>query len=284
MSKRSLPKAETAVRPGVRTEVMPSALAHWNPDVRSASEDDDAATVSIFDVIGEDFWGAGFTSGRMRAALRAIGDRDVTVLINSPGGDFFEGLAIYNLLRDHPAKVTVKVMGLAASAASVIMMAGDDIQIARAGFVMIHNTWVVAMGDRNDLRDVADWLAPFDSSAVDIYAARTGLAADDLAKMLDRETWIGGSDAVDQGFADKLLSSDEIGTAKNSAEGREVNALRKYDALMSRAGVSKSERRELLATLKGGMSGAAPTGMSGAAEIAGIEDLLASMNSLCASN
>lgn len=283
MTKRTLPKAETAVRPGIRSEVMPSALSHWNPDVRAAAEDDDVATISIFDVIGEDFWGDGFTSNRMRAALRAIGERDVTVLVNSPGGNFFEGLAIYNLLREHPAAVTVKIMGLAASAASVIAMAGDEIQIARAGFLMIHNTWVVAMGDRNDFRDVADWLEPFDQSAVDIYAARTGLADDDLTKMLDRETWINGSSAVEQGFADALLPSDEIATAKNSADGRELNALRKYDALMSRAGVSKSERRDLLAALKGGMSGAAPTGMSGAAVIAGIEETLGSLKSLCAS-
>ena len=139
---------------------------------------------------------------RISAALRSIGKSDVVVTINSPGGDYFEGLAIYNLLREHPAKVTIKIVGIAASAASVIAMAGDDVQIARAGFVMIHNTWVVAMGDRHQLRDVADWLEPFDQMAVDIYAARSGLKAAELGKMLDRETWIGGADAVEKGFAD----------------------------------------------------------------------------------
>ncbi|MFT2622165.1 head maturation protease, ClpP-related, partial [Escherichia coli] len=76
---------------------------------------------------------------------------------NSPGGDMFEGLAIYNLLREHEGEVNVKVLGLAASAGSVIAMAGDTVQIARAGFLMIHNAWVVAMGNRNDLRELAAW-------------------------------------------------------------------------------------------------------------------------------
>ncbi|WP_034085582.1 head maturation protease, ClpP-related, partial [Pseudomonas aeruginosa] len=108
-------------------------------------------------------------------ALRAIGgDVDVTVNINSPGGDVFEGLAIYNLLREHKGKVTVNIIGLAASAASFIAMAGDEIRIGRAAFLMIHNAWLIAMGNRNDLREIADWLEPFDMTLADIYAQRTG--------------------------------------------------------------------------------------------------------------
>jgi ATP-dependent Clp protease protease subunit len=113
-------------------------------------------------------------------------------------------------LREHPAAVTVKVLGIAASAASVIAMAGDEIQIARAGFMMIHNTWIMAMGDRHALREAADWLEPFDQVAVDIYAARTGLEPKALGKMLDQETWIGGTKAVEQGFADGFLPADQI--------------------------------------------------------------------------
>src|SRR5690606_16684123 len=174
--------------------------------------------------IGQDWWtGEGVTAKLIAAALRTTGKKDVVVTINSPGGDYFEGLAIYNLLRDHPAKVTVKIAGIAASAASVIAMAGDEVQIARAGFLMIHNTWVMAASDKNGLRDVADWLEPFDDTAIDIYAARTGLEPKELARMLDRETWIGGNDAVEQGFADSLLSVDEIDSrAKNSTDGRPV--------------------------------------------------------------
>lgn len=279
MSKRKLPQAEIAARPGLRTEVMPSALNRWNPEVNAASDEADN-TISILDVIGQDFWGEGVTSKRISAALRAIGKHDVVVNINSPGGDYFEGLAIYNMLRDHPAKVTVKILGIAASAASVIAMAGDEVQIARAGFLMIHNTWVIAMGDRHQLRDVADWLEPFDGMAVDIYAARTGMSGKDLGKMLDRETWIGGSDAVDKGFADALLPADEVTTKAKNESGHQVAAMHKLDALLARAGTSRSERRELVAALKGGMPGAASTGMQDAAVIAEVESLLSRIRSL----
>ena len=282
MSKRKLPQAEIASRPGLRTEIMPSALDRWAPDVRAAGDGEDDTTISILDVIGEDWWsGGGVTSKRVSGALRAIGKKDVTVTINSPGGDYFEGLAIYNMLREHPARVTVKILGIAASAASVIAMAGDEIQIARAGFLMIHNTWVIAMGDRHQLRDVADWLEPFDQSAIDIYAARSGLDEKELGKMLDRETWIGGADAVAKGFADSLLPSDEVSNrADASAKGRGTAVTHKLDALLARAGVSRSERRELLAELKGGMPGAAPTGMPGAAVIAEVESLLSTIRSI----
>src|SRR5690606_34983466 len=280
MSKRKLPQAEITARPGLRTEIMPSALSRWNPEVHAAAKDDDNS-ISILDVIGQDFWNEGVTSKRISAALRSIGKKDVVVNVNSPGGDYFEGLAIYNMLREHPAKVTVKVLGIAASAASVIAMAGDEIQIARAGFLMIHNTWVIAMGDRHQLRDVSDWLEPFDQSAVDIYAARTGMADKELAKMLDRETWIGGSDAVDKGFADALLASDEVSTqAKNSSEARPVAAAHKIDTLLARAGVARSERRDLLAALKGGKPSAASTGMQDAAVIADVESILSQIRSI----
>ncbi|MGH6862234.1 MAG: head maturation protease, ClpP-related, partial [Phyllobacterium sp.] len=197
------------------------------------------------------------------------------------GGDYFEGLAIYNLLRDHPAKVTVKIVGIAASAASVIAMAGDEVQIARAGFLMIHNTWVIAAGDRHALRDVADWLEPFDLAAVDIYAARTGLDGKELGKMLDRDTWVGGSDAVEKGFADSLLPVDEIDSkTKNSIEGKPVAAAHKVDTLLARLNVPRSERRELIQALKGGMPGAASAGTQDAAVIAEVSHLLESLRSL----
>lgn len=275
MSIRKLPQAEIAARPGAGSGTTPKALERWNPDLRAAAEDD-AASISILEVIGEDWWsGEGVTAKRIAGALRAVGQREVVVNINSPGGDFFEGLAIYEMLRQHPAKVTVNILGLAASAASVIAMAGDEVLIARSGFLMIHNVWVVAAGDRNALRDVAEWLAPFDQAAVDIYAARTGADAGDLAAMLDRETWIGGSAAVEQGFADGLLEPAAIdGSAKAEGPARGVVARHRVDSLLAKAGVSRSERRELLAALKGGMPGAAPTGTPSAAVVAEVESLL----------
>lgn len=280
MTMRKLPSAKVSVRPGLRSELAPAALDRWNSSVKSAADDSDN-TVSILDPIGEDWFGDGVTAKRISAALRNIGKKDVVVSINSPGGDYFEGLAIYNLLREHPAKVTVKIVGIAASAASVIAMAADEVQIARAGFIMIHNTWVVAKGDRHALRDVADWLEPFDVTATDIYAARTGLDEKEIGRMLDRETWIGGADAVDKGFADSLLSADEIESkANNSIASRQHAAAHKFDTLLARANVPRSERRELLQALKGGMPGATVTGMQDAAVLAEVSDLLASIKSI----
>lgn len=282
MSHRKLPAADIGSRPGVRTEIATTAFNRWNPDVRAAGEDGGGEhTISVLDTIGSDWFGEGVTAKRIGAALRAIGPNDVVVNINSPGGDYFEGLAIYNMLREHPAKVTVKILGIAASAASVIAMAGDDVQIARAGFLMIHNTWVVSMGDRHALRDVADWLEPFDAAAVDIYAARSGLAEGKIGNMLDRETWVGGKAAVDQGFADDLLASDEVDTAPaNSGAGQGVKARNKVDALMAQAGASRSERRELFAALKGGMSSAALSGTQDAAVLQEVQGILNQAKSL----
>jgi ATP-dependent Clp protease protease subunit len=127
-------------------------------------------------VIGQDPWtGEGVTSKADRGALRPSARSDVTVNINSPGGDFFEGIAIYSLLREHPHNVTVKVMGLAASAASIIAMAGDKIEISDIGFLMVHNAWALAVGNRHDMREAADTLEPFDDAMAGLYAARAGV-------------------------------------------------------------------------------------------------------------
>ncbi|HAR50372.1 head maturation protease, ClpP-related [Roseovarius nubinhibens] len=280
MTKRNLPKVEIGARPGVRSDISPKALQRWSPDVKAASQED-VASISILDPIGADLWGDGVTAKRIAAALRSIGPKPVTVNVNSPGGDYFEGLAIYNLLREHSEKVTVNILGIAASAASVIAMAGDEVRIARAGFLMIHNTWVVAAGDRHAMREVASWLEPFDETAVDIYAARTGIDEGALAEMLDRETWIGGQSAVDQGFADALLAADAIEIDGDAAASASMRAERKLDLLCARAGLSNSSARDLKRDLKGGKPGAAQNGMPGAAELTqGVEELLAKVKAL----
>lgn len=244
--KRQLPAAYNgAPSPGVRFDLSPRALEKWNPAIKAAASDDN--TITIFDVIGTDYWtGEGVTAKRIAAALRAIGDKPVTVLVNSPGGDMFEGLAIYSLLREHPAEVTVKVLGLAASAASIIAMGGDTVQIARAGFLMIHNAWIYAAGNRHEFREYADYLEPFDRSMADIYAARTGMEFEEIQTIMDAESWIGGSDAIEQGFADSLLASDEIETG----EASQARAAVKLDIALAKAGMPRTERKKLLAEYK----------------------------------
>lgn len=284
MGNKNLPAANVPARIAVQSDISGAALQRWNPDVMAAAPADGAAEISILDPIGADPWGDGLqvSAKRIGAALRAIGGADVVVNINSPGGDFFEGLAIYNLLREYGGRVTVRVLGVAASAASIIAMAGDKVLIGRGAFLMIHNTWVGAAGDRHALRDVADWLEPFDAAAAGIYAARCDLDQAKIAAMLDRETWLSGQAAVDQGFADGLLPADELAQAPARAAGElsPLAAQKKIDALMA-GKASKAERRALVAVLKnGGTSGAAPAGMSSAALAASAEAALAILKSL----
>lgn len=139
MSLRDLPAGPVFPRLAAFQADAPSdALARWAamPVAAAADTEDDSTT--IFDVIGENGMGGGVSLRRIAAALRRIGPNAVTVQINSPGGDMFEGIAIYNLLRTHPAAVTVEVLGLAASAASIIAMAGDDIRMSPGSFLMLH--------------------------------------------------------------------------------------------------------------------------------------------------
>lgn len=279
MSKKQLPVAP-AGRPcaGVTCEPMPAALERWNGGIRAASSDDN--TISIFDVIGKDYWDEGVTAKRISGALRSLNGADVTVNINSPGGDMFEGLAIYNLLREYQGKVTVKVLGIAASAASIIAMAGDEIQIGRGAFLMIHNCWVFAVGNRHDFAELAVSLEPFDKAMADIYAARSGLEMSTVQKLMDAESYIGGSDAVEKGLADNLLSADAVSDGDESPAA----ALRKLDALLAKTNTPRSERRKLIKALSGGMPGAVtnPDGTPCAADDIKPETLNSLENALAA--
>lgn len=279
MTIKSLPAAPEG-RPFSREkrDLPSSAMERWNGSIKAAKPDDNS--ISIFDVIGADYWGEGVTASRIAGALRGLGGADVTVNVNSPGGDMFEGLAIYNLLREYDGKVTVKVLGLAASAASIIAMAGDEVQIGRGAFLMIHNCWVYAMGNRHDLGQIAADLEPFDKAMNDIYGARTGLDMTTIDAMMNAETYIGGSDAVEKGFADRLLSADEIADDDDSPSA----ALRKLDALLAKTDTPRSERRKLLKALSGSKPGAAadPEGKPGATEEINPENLQSLKNALAA--
>lgn len=265
MTIRSLPAA-LAGRPcaGVSFDLLPQAMERWNPGIQSAAQDE-PNTISILDAIGFDPWtGEGVTAKRISGILRGMGGSDVQVNINSPGGDMFEGLAIYNMFREYEGQVTVKVLGLAASAASIIAMAGDEIQIARSGFLMIHNAWTIAAGNRHLFREVAEMMEPFDASMADIYSARTGADIKSMQKLMDGETWIGGSAAVEQGFADALLSSDSV---KEGAKAQSsLIAAKKLDVILAKQGLPRSERRALIQEIKSGTPCAAGYGTQDAAD------------------
>ena len=246
MSKLNLFKPQAFDRPeGLQWDAPSQALDAW-AGKPFAAEADNPNTISIYDVIGQDFWtGEGTTAKRISAALRSIGKNDVTVNLNSPGGDMFEGLAIYNLLAEHPGKVSVRVMGIAASAASIIAMAGDEIEMGLGSFLMIHNSWGMVVGNQNDMRDAAETFAQFDSAMADIYVHRTGQAKKDVEKWMDAETFLTANDAVEKGFATGTFEAPSNDKGDMNARS-ELSARRRLDAMLAKQGMPRSERRKLL--------------------------------------
>lgn len=165
-----------------------------------------AATVYLYGPIGASMWGDGITANQFRKDLDALGPvKTIDVRINSEGGDVFDGQAIYSLLVQHKATVTMHIDGLAASAASFIAMAGNTIEIAESAFVMVHNASGVCFGGAGDMRKTADLLETVNDSLKSIYAARTKNKVDELTKWMDAETWMSGTEAVACGFADKIV-------------------------------------------------------------------------------
>ncbi|KKJ75439.1 hypothetical protein WH95_18535 [Kiloniella litopenaei] len=262
MSLKKLPEIKAFDSSIVRGWIMKDeAIDGWNPAVKAA--DSDNTTITMLDVIGDDpFSGGGVTAKRISAALRSIGEQDITVELNSPGGDFFEGITIYNMLREHKGRVTVKILGIAASAASVIAMAGDDIEISESGFLMIHNAWSVFVGNRHDLRGAADTLEPFDTAMAELYAKRSGESVEVTSEWMDNETYFNGKEAVEAGLATSLLESDQIEQDETQAlDAKAIRASIKLDNALRahKPDMTRSERRALLGDVKGSKLGATVT-------------------------
>lgn len=167
---------------------------------------DAPAEISIYDEIG--LWGV--TAKQFIADLKALDAKTVKLAINSPGGSVFDALAMYNALRQHPADIEVTVMGVAASAASLVAMAGDKIVMPENAFMMIHNPLNFAYGNADELREMADVLDKIGASLVATYAARTGLPDEEIKALLDAETWLSADEAVAKGFADELQPSLKV--------------------------------------------------------------------------
>ena len=226
----------------MRYEAPACAIERWNPAIKAAQKDDTA--INIYSTIGEYGDGAGMTPRIVSAVLRQAKGQDVVVNINSPGGDFFDGLAIYSLLKEYDGNVKIRVLGMAASAASVVALAGDEIEIAENGFFMIHNSWTVAMGNKNDMKEVSARLSQFDDSMKNLYAAKTGMDEKKIAKMMDDETWIIGSEAKDMGFATAIMGSEDI--EEDEMQEYANAAMKKMDVALAKAGMPRSERRQLI--------------------------------------
>ena len=164
--------------------------------------DTDEATLYVYDVIGD--WGDNATD--LVRAVAAIKASTIHLRINSPGGDVFEARAMKAALEQHPAKVIAHVDGLAASAASFLMLAADEIEIADGAFVMIHNPWGFAMGDAHEMRQTADLLDQIAAVIARDYSGKTGLPEAELRSLMNDETWMDSAEALAKGFVDRIAS------------------------------------------------------------------------------
>lgn len=171
---------------------------------RMQASADSEAEIYIYDEIG--YWGV--TAKQFVANLKALGDiTHIKLHINSPGGDVFDGIAIFNALKFHGAAITVYIDGLAASMASVIAMVGNPVIMPENTMLMIHKPWGFAGGDADDMRDYADLLDKVESVLIPAYAAKTGKSHDEIAAMLEDETWLTGEECLAQDFADQVTPS-----------------------------------------------------------------------------
>jgi len=279
MSLLKLPEIKALQEPkGYSWDVPSDALARWT-DMPMAAQDQ-PETITIYDVIGEDMWtGGGFTAKRMNAALRSIGAKDITVKINSPGGSVFEGFAIYNELRQHKAKVTVEVMGIAASAAAYIAMAGDDIRMGLGSFIMVHNAWGMVIGNRNDLAESITTLEQIDNAQIDIFEARTGLERAKIEAFMDAETFLSANEAVKNGFADSVMDAAEVDTKARASIPGDILARRQMESVLAKQGMGRKERSDLINSLSGQRDAAEPAVRDAGELTAGLGQLLQTLRS-----
>jgi ATP-dependent Clp protease protease subunit len=216
---------------------------------------DDETELLIYDYIGFPFNDVG-------DVVRSVADlrgKDITVRINSPGGDVFDAMAIYNSLTGHDAKVTTRAEALAASAASIILLAGKEVQAYQNAMLMIHDPWMLVAGNRFDLREAADILDKISGNMVDIYAEQSNVGKKDIRDMLKSETWLTAKEAKEKGFINTIL--DRKGKAKAAfdlsmfenvpddlvVEGNQTPTIRDAEKALRDAGFSRDKAKAMLA-------------------------------------
>ena len=165
--------------------------------------------ILIYSDIGEDYFGDGVSAKSIKSQLENMSG-ELSVRVNSPGGDVFDGFAIYNLLNQYEGEVTIHVDGLAASAASVIAMAGDNIVMAENALMMIHDPWTLSVGNAAEMRDTADLLDKIRDSIVTTYMSKTNLDAETVVDYMAKETWFNAAEAIEFGFASTTAESKKV--------------------------------------------------------------------------
>ena len=218
----------------------------WNNDTDSGDR-----RLELNGTIAEESWFDDEITPQMFRDELMNGSGDVTVWINSPGGDCIAASRIYSMLREYDGRVTVKIDGLAASAASVVAMAGDTVQMAPTAMMMIHNPATLAFGDHVDMEKAIAMLDEVKQSIINAYALKTGLSRAKLSRMMDDETWMNAKKATELGFADGLTTdggkaADAYEFAANAAARQFTNKIAAKAEKQTDDGTKVSDRRAAL--------------------------------------
>lgn len=198
----------------------------WNwltPQETSPDSDGGERVLRINGVIAEESWLDDDITPTLFASELNAGSGPVTIWLNSPGGDVVAAARIYNMLLDYPGKVTVNIDGIAASAASVIAMAASTVAMSPVSMLMIHNPATLAMGDKTELSRALDMLESVKDSIINAYQLKTGLSRAKLSKLMDAETWMDATAAIDLGFANEILTSKQGSTPDKDDEPTKTN-------------------------------------------------------------
>lgn len=179
----------------------------WNWTVTNNDEKTERI-LTLSGVIAEESWFDDEVTPKIFRDELMSGEGDITVWINSPGGDCIAAAQIYNMLLEYKGNVTIKIDGIAASAASVVAMAGNKVIMSPVSMLMIHNPMTMAAGDTTEMKKAISMLTEVKESIINAYELKTGMNRDKIAKLMDAETWMDANKAVELGFADEILSRE----------------------------------------------------------------------------
>ena len=187
------------------------------------------------EISDETWWGDEVTPQMFRSELHAA-EGDIDLWINSPGGDCYAAAQIYNMLMEYKGNVTVKIDGIAASAASVVAMAGSTVEISALGMLMIHNPMTVSIGDTHEMERTIMFLAEIKESIINAYELKTGLSRAKISRLMDAETWMNAKKAVELGFADSVLYADAQRPLTDTVDGLIFSRAAVTNSLLSKFG------------------------------------------------
>ena len=213
--------------------------------IQLANQTDESVDIYIYgDIVPYAWWEGDVSAQTIKSTIENLNVKEINVHLNSYGGDVFTGIAIYNLLKNHPAKVNVYVDSCACSIASVIAMAVDKIYMPKNTFMMIHNCWTYAEGNSKELRKQADDLDKIMTASIESYLSKIKITKEELIKLLDEETWLTAEECVQLGFADEVIELNNKNVAQQSlAISKLLQKLKKMELAMPINQKSKKKKK-----------------------------------------